>query len=267
MDGVTVTVTFCPLCNSPIVFDRTLEGRVFDFGVTGNLRNSDLTMWDRRVQTWWQLLTWEGIVGELAGHQLEFLLASIISWGDYKLANPETLVSSRETGFSRPYGNNPYTGYDRADQPAFLFDGGPDERLLPKERVAVFNIGEISAAFPFLVLEEERVVNYTVNNTDVVVFFKPGTVSALDRGLIIDSRDIGSSGVFEAELDGRKLTFRADGDDPFVDNETGITWNILGETFAGPLSGQSLTPIVHGDHFWFAWGAFNPDTKIYQGQR
>ena len=118
-----------------------------------------------------------------------------------------------------------------------MFDGRPDERLLPKERVAAFNIGEIAAAFPFLVLEEERVVNYTVNNTDVVVFFKPGTVSALDRGLIIDSRDIGSSGVFEAELDGRKLTFRADGDDPFVDNETGITWYILGEAFAGPLSG------------------------------
>ena len=114
-----------------------------------------------------------------------------------------------------------------------MFDGRPDERLLPKERVAAFNIGEISAAFPFSDLEEERVVN----NTDVVVFFKPSTVSALDRGLIIDSRDIGSSGVFEAELDGRKLTFRADGDNAFVDNETGTTWNILGEAFAGPLSG------------------------------
>ena len=127
-------------------------------------------------------MTGEGIVGELAGRQLEFLPASIISWGDYKLANPETLVLSRETGFPRPYGNNPYSGYDRADQPAFLFDGRPDERLLPKERIAAFNIGEVSAAFPFLVLEEERLVNYTVNNTDVVVFFKPGTVSALARG-------------------------------------------------------------------------------------
>lgn len=124
--------------------------------------------------------------------------------------------------------------------------------MLPNERVAAFNIGEIAAAFQFLVLEEERVVNYTINNTDVVALFKPGTVSALDRGLIIDSRDIGSSGVFEAELDGWKLTFRADGDDAFVDNETSTTRNILGEAFTGPLSGQSLTPIVHGDHFWFA---------------
>jgi hypothetical protein len=108
--GVSVTVTFCPLCNSAMVFDRMLEGRVFDFGVSGNLRNCDLIMWDRQTQSWWQQLTGEGIVGELAGHQLEFLPASIISWGDYKQANPDTLVLSRDTGFSRPY-----SGYDRAD--------------------------------------------------------------------------------------------------------------------------------------------------------
>ena len=264
--GVPVSVTFCPLCNSAMVFNRTLEGRVFDFGVSGNLRNSDLIMWDRQTQSWWQQLTGEGIVGDLAGHQLEFLPASIISWADYKLANPGSLVLSRDTGFDRPYGNNPYSGYDRADQPAFLFDGRPDERLLPKERVAAFNIGDVAAAFPFLVLEQEQVVNYNVNDTDLVVFFKPGTVSALDRGLIIDSRDIGSTGVFEAELDGRKLTFRAGGDGAFIDNETNTTWNILGEAVAGELTGQRLTQIVHGDHFWFAWGAFNPDTKIYRGQ-
>jgi hypothetical protein len=66
--GVPVTVTFCPLCNSGLAFERTLEGRVFDFGVSGNLRNSDLVMWDRQTQSWWQQLTGEAIVGELAGH-------------------------------------------------------------------------------------------------------------------------------------------------------------------------------------------------------
>lgn len=47
--GVPFTVTFCPLCNSALAFERTLEGRVFDFGVSGNLRNSDLIMWDRQT--------------------------------------------------------------------------------------------------------------------------------------------------------------------------------------------------------------------------
>ena len=54
--GVLVTVTFCPLCNSALALERTLEGGVFDFGVSENLRNSDLIMWDRQTQTWWQPL-------------------------------------------------------------------------------------------------------------------------------------------------------------------------------------------------------------------
>ena len=263
--GVPVIVTFCPLCNTAITFKRTLEGRVFDFGVSGNLRNSDLIMWDRQTQTWWQQLTGEAIVGELAGHRLEFVPASIISWADFKEANPDSLVLSRDTGFNRPYGSNPYAGYDRVDRPPFLFDGEKDDRLLPKERVAAVQIGDVSAAFPFPVLETEGVVNYPINGTDVVVFFKPGTVSALDRALIIDSKDVGSTGVFEARLDGEKLTFRLQ-DGEFVDDQTGSVWNILGEAVEGEMIGKSLTPIVHGNHFWFAWGAFNPDTLIYKGQ-
>ena len=99
---------------------------------------------------------------------------------------------------------------------------------------------------------------------DVVVFFKFGTNSALGGPVISFAEDIGSTAVFNAALDGRKLTFRAEGDG-FTDAETGSTWNILGEAIDGPLTGESLTKIVHGDHFWFAWGAFKPETLIYKG--
>ena len=262
--GEPVLVTFCPLCNSALAFERTLFGMVFDFGVSGNLRNSDLIMWDRQTQSWWQQLSGEGIVGLLAGQQLTFLPAQIISWADFKEAHPEGQVLSRDTGFRRSYGQNPYVGYDRVDNPPFLFDGELDGRLLPKERVAAFTIGDSAAAFPFSILDKERVVNYSVGGLDVAVFFKPGTRSAFNDLLIGDAKEIGASGVFEAVLDGQKLTFRTEADS-FIDNETGSTWNILGRAVDGPLAGANLTPIVHGDHFWFAWGAFQPDTKIYQG--
>ena len=262
--GVPVSVTFCPLCNSAITFDRRLDGVVHDFGTSGNLRNSDLIMWDRQTETWWQQLTGEGIVGELTGKRLTFLPSAVISWEDFKATYPDGQVLSRETGFSRSYGQNPYVGYDRADSPPFLFDGDLDGRLLPKERVAAVNIGEVDAAFPFTTLSEERVVNYTVAGQDLVVFFKPGTRSALDQLLIGDSREVGATGIFDAELDGQKLTFRAEGD-KFVDNETGSTWSLLGQAIEGPSAGQQLTPIVHANHLWFAWAAFKPDTLIYQG--
>jgi len=262
--GVPVAVTFCPLCNAAIVFDRRLDGVVYDFGTSGKLRKSDLVMWDRQTESWWQQFTGEAIVGELTGKKLIFIPASIIAWEDFKAANPEGTVLSRDTGFSRPYGRNPYVGYDEADNPPFLFDGELDGRLLPKERVAAVTIGEVDVAFPFSILEEERVVNYTVGGQDLVVFFKSGTLSALDRSSIEDSRDVGATGVFDVHLDGKRLTFRADGNN-FVDNETESVWNILGEATEGQLAGERLVPIVHANHFWFSWGAFKPDTKIYQG--
>ena len=106
-------------------------------------------MWDRQTQTWWQQLTGEAIIGELAGHKLPLIPASIISWADFKEANPNSLVLCRDTGFSRSYGSNLYVGNDRVDRTPFLFDGDQDDRRLPKERVAAIDIGDVSAAFPF----------------------------------------------------------------------------------------------------------------------
>ena len=262
--GVPVTVTFCPLCNSAIVFERELDGVVHDFGTSGNLRNSDLIMWDRQTESWWQQFTGEGIVGQLTGKRLTMVPASIISWDDFGAAHPDGLVLSRDTGFSRDYGSNPYGGYDQADRPPFLYRGDLDGRLLPKERVVAVTIGDEDAAFPFSILEEERVAGYMVGGNDIVVYFKPGTRSALDSGIISLSREIGATGVFDTVLDGQTLTFRGQ-DDDMVDNETGSIWNILGKAVAGPLLGKQLTPVVHANHFWFSWGAFKPETKIYKG--
>ncbi len=264
LGSVPVSLTFCPLCNSAVAFDRRVGEATLDFGVSGNLRHSDLVMWDRQTESWWQQLTGEGIVGAYAGYQLELLPAQIVSWRDFKAAFPDADVLSRDTGYQRNYGRNPYSGYDRADQSPFLFQGSPDERLLPMERVAALVLDGQPLAFPFLTLEGERAVNYTADGRDIVVLFQPGTASALDQSRIADSRDVGSVGVFEAALDGQTLAFRA-GDDGFVDEQTGSVWNVLGQAVAGPLAGQSLTPIVHANHFWFAWAAFAPGTQVYRG--
>ena len=262
--GVPVAVTFCPLCNATLVFDRTLDGVVYDFGTSGKLRNSDLIMWDRQTESWWQQFTGEGIVGELAGKKLTSLPSQVISWEDFKAANPQGKVLSRQTGFARSYGQNPYAGYDRADNPPFLYDGDLDGRLLPKERVVFVTVGEETVAFPFSIVEVERAVNYTVNGKDLVVFFDSGTLSALDSRSIARSRDVGATGVFDPNLDGRTLTFRIDGE-VIVDNETRSVWSILGKAIEGPLTGKELAAVVHDNNFWFAVAAFKPDTKIYQG--
>jgi len=261
--GVPVAATFCPLCNSAIAFDRRLDGEVYDFGVSGNLRNSDLIMWDRQTQSWWQQLTGEAIVGELTGAQLDILPAALVAWQDFKTTYPDAQVLSRDTGHSRNYGANPYVSYDEFGRSPFLFSGEQDDRLVATERVAAVTVGDKAVAFPFAFLEEAGVVHHTVEGKDLVIFFKPGARSALDQRSIASSREVGSTGIFLRTLGDRTLTFAAEGDG-FVDKETGTRWNIFGQGVAGTLAGSQLTPVVHANHFWFAWAAFRPDTTVVQ---
>jgi Protein of unknown function (DUF3179) len=265
LGGIPVVVTFCPLCNTALIFERERDGVVHDFGTTGNLRFSDLVMYDRQTESWWQQATGEAIVGELTGARLTFLSAQIIGLGDFERAYPEGDVLSRETGFDRDYGRNPYVGYDAVDQNPFLFDGVLDGRLPPKERVVTVGEGTEAVAFPYSELRKVGVAMATVGSDEIVAFWTPGTASALEGPDIDKSADIGATGVFRTILDGRRLTFGRDGrkDAPIRDRETGSTWSIAGIGTDGELEGARLEPIVHGDHFWFAWAAFAPETTIW----
>ena len=264
---VPVVITFCPLCNTALVFRRDLDGVVYDFGTTGNLRYSDLVMYDRTTETWWQQATGGAVVGTLTGAQLTFLPAQIVSIADFARDHPDGQVLSRKTGYSRDYGSNPYVGYDTVDQNPFLFEGVVDGRLPPKERVVTIGEGNAALALPFSELRKVGVAQVELEGAPVVILWTPGTASALNGPTIDESDDIGSTGVFLPVADGQNLTFRRDGSDEssrIVDDQTGSTWTVTGQAVAGPLSGARLEPMTHGDHFWFAWAAFSPQTTIWQ---
>ncbi len=263
--GVPITVTFCPLCNSAVAFDRRAAGQVLDFGTTGNLRKSDLVMWDRQTQSWWQQLSGDAIVGALTGTHLRILPASIVSFDTFRRSFPKGQVLSKDTGFARHYGQNPYIGYDQAGQPPFLFNGKLDPRLQPKERVVTVSLNRQDVAYPFTAISKKHVVRDSVGGQPIVVFFQSGTVSALDQPAIPFSRDVGATGVFLPQANGRNLTFSYQ-NGAFIDAETGSQWNVLGQAVSGPLTGSALAPVVHSDTFWFAWAAFKPDTRIYKAR-
>ncbi len=259
--GRPVAVTFCPLCNSALVFDRDVLGATMRFGVSGNLRNSDLIMWDDLTETWWQQLTGEAIVGDLAGYFLDPLAAQLIGYGEFKASFPNAVVLGRDTGFGRDYGRNPYPGYDAASGSPFLFRGPLDDRLRSGERVVAIEIGGEAAAYAFTHLQSVGVVNDVVGSVPVVVFWSPDTASALDARSIADAKAVGSGVAFGREVAGRTLTFEP-GDGGFTDRETASTWSIAGEAVAGPMEGIQLPPVVHANHFWFAWAAFYPETRL-----
>jgi hypothetical protein len=261
LGGRPIAVTYCPLCNSSLVFDRRVRGRTLTFGTTGDLRKSDLVMWDRQTESWWQQLSAEAVVGELTGTKLKVLPSQTLSWADFKRIHPGGDVLSRDTGVTRDYGSNPYAGYDQPDSDPFLFEGEADDRLPPKERVVAIFAGDETVVVPFTRLAREPVVQTDAGGHPVVVFYKRGVVSPLDAPSIDGSRDVGTAAAFDPRVNGRRLTFERR-DDGFVDRQTGSRWDIAGRAVAGELAGERLAPVRHDQQFWFALAAFVPDARI-----
>jgi thiol-disulfide isomerase/thioredoxin len=220
-------------------------------------------MYDRQTESWWQQATGEAIAGELTLQQLTFVPASLVSWADFKAAHTGGEVLSRETGFAKPYGLNPYTAYDDVNRQPFLFVGPETPGVLPAmARVLTVDLNGEAVAYPYDVLDEARVVNDTVDGVPIVVLWAPGTASALDTSAVAGGDDVGAATTFSRELDGEPLTFVLDGD-RIVDEQTGSEWDLLGHAVSGPREGSQLAPIVSVNHFWFSWAAFRPETRVY----
>lgn len=261
--GMPLAVTYCPLCNTAIAFERTFDGRVLDFGTTGRLRFSNLIMYDRQTETWWQQGTGRALAGEYAGRQLAFYPATIVSWQAFKVAHPNGKVLSLATGARRRYGANPYVGYDNPRARPFLYDGPATPEQLPQlVRVIGVELNGEAVAYPYDALAQVRAVNDLLGGEPVVVFWAPGTASALDAPVVAEGRDVGAASAFSRRLGGQVLTFKHDGE-RFTDEQTGSVWDLFGRAVDGPLAGQALAPLVAVNHFWFSWAAFKPDTRVW----
>ncbi len=263
--GIPVAITFCPLCNASIVFDRKVGDRVLDFGTTGKLRKSDMVMYDRQTESWWQQFSGLGIVGLFAGTRLKQIPANIIAFEDFRSAYPDGKVLSYKTGYIRPYGRNPYAGYDKIDDIPYLFNGSVDDRLPAMERVIFVRNNGRQRLYPFRLFATHYVINDEIEGLPVVIFSKQGTLSVLDASDIIKSRLIPSVTAWSRLLDDEVLHFEYINNE-IRDKETGSVWNLLGQSIAGPLQGQILQKVDSGVHFAFAWLAFNPDSEIYHPQ-
>lgn len=258
-----VLVSFCPLCYSAIVYNRELDNEVHRFGVSGLLRNSDLVMYDQKTESFWEQFTGEAIVGEMLGRKLEPIPSQIISFEQFVEMYPNGKILSKETGFNRPYGKNPYTGYDDIDKSPFAFTGEIDDRLPPNEKVIAVKINDEYKAYPYSITWTTRVINDEFNGEKIVVFHLDGAVSSMDEREIAKSKEMGSTGVYNRIINDRELTFRIENRKIIKDDQTNSTWSITGKAIEGDLKGEQLKKEFHGDYFSFALFAFAPDTEIF----
>ena len=181
--GVPIAVTWCPLCNSAVVFDRRVSGRILSFGTTGKLRHSDLVMYDRQTESWWQQFLGECIVGALLGTKLESLPSRVESISRFKSRFPNGLVLASPSGSGRAYGRNPYVLYDTSATPV-LYRGSYTGKIPPLARVIV--VGD--DAWPLEDLMKRR----RIEAGDLVLTWEPGQASPLDAATIEAGREIGN---------------------------------------------------------------------------
>ncbi len=264
--GVPVSVTYCPLCNSAVTYRREIRGVETTFGTSGRLFASALVMYDRATETMWTHFDGRAVVGLLAGEQLEAIASPLLSWGDFAETYPTgQVLDPSATGYDRAYGRNPYFGYDDASTEPFLFTGITDPRAQSKDRVVGVEIDGSAVAFSLDAISGglATATDFTIGETDVVVFWKAGQATALEGDGIEDGRDVGSVGVFLPAIDGQVLTFESDGG-AFRDVETGSLWNVTGEATEGDLAGSRLERVNHLDTFWFAWATYQPGSELVE---
>lgn len=271
LGGVPILPSYCPLCNSSMVYDRRIKHNgkeiLLNFEVSGMLRNSDMVMADKQTETWWQQLTGEAIVGELTNIQLDIIPSLVISVEEFFNRYPKGLILSPQTGTKSEsrYGINPYVSYDdEAGKPREVFfeHSNIDDRLPAMERLIDIKGENGYKVYPFSLIQKHGVIHDHFDGTDIVIFHQEGTVSVLDTKEIAKAKSIGSATVFRAELDGETMQFKKV-KNGFKDLKTQSLWDITGYCTKGRMKGKSLQPVPHSNHFAFAFLRFHPDALIY----
>ena len=221
-----ISVSYCPLCDSALVIDRDIGGRVREFGISGKLYRSNVLMYDRRFlnkdESLWSQLMLKAVVGPAAEQGLEMkLIPSVLTtWEDWLSRYPDTTVLSMNTGHDRDYGRSPYAFYFADDEVMIATQASSDRR--PDLR------------------NKDEVVVATVNGKQRIYVVKDVAEAAGPNGSIED--ELGGVRLRVTHLEAaRSLRIQTAGDD---------------ENKAGP-------EVLTAHTFWFGWEEINPGVEIW----
>lgn len=234
------------------MYGREINGELHTFGVSGKLIMNALVMYDHQTQTLWSQFLGRGVQGPLEGVELEVIPVTQTTWSAWRELHPDTLVLEKDY----KYVNDTYAGYYSASDAGVFGESVKDDRLGLKELVLGIDFDGSTKAYPFNVLKTSVVVNDSVADKELIVFFDKGTGTAL---------------VYDRRVNGRPLTFRVSGEangpqTMLVDNETGSRWMAFtGRAVEGELRGETMNRLPSHLSFWFAWTDWNPDTDLYLG--
>jgi hypothetical protein len=234
------------------VYDRQVtDDQTLTFGVSGMLYRNGLIMYDHQTQSLWSHIMGQAIAGDFDGTQLELIAALQTDWASWKERHPDTVVINPGL-----FGRDGYEGYYRRPDAGVLGRATkPDVDIGPKEFVIGVRLGGEVKAYPFRVLNQQSIVNDTVGQVPVVIFF--------DKGSAVGA-------VFSPQMDdGTLLTFEpGETLEVAIDTQTQSEWDIFtGTATSGPLEGTQLAQIPITYAFWFGWADYHPEGAVYSSEQ
>ncbi len=252
--GQAMAIIYCPLTGTGTTWDRTLNGTVTTFGVSGLLYNTNVIPYDRLTDSNWSQMRLDCVNGQLLGQKATTFHSVETTWKTWREMFPETKVVSTQTGFSRNYGSFPYGDY-RTNNTRFLFPFSPQDNRLPnKERVLGIIIDEAAKAYRFGSFEDGiTVLEDSFNGKQLVaVGSKPHNF------ISVFERRVGNGPLLSFEVNSTDLS------ESLIRDNEGNTWNVFGEATSGPRLGQKLNEVTSYIGYWFAWAAFYPNLEIFE---
>ena len=248
--GTPIVVTWCPNCLTTIVYDRTVDGEVYDFGASGKLMRIGapvatgcLVLHDHQTRSLWSQVLGVGVDGEHAGAELKTVPHTLTTWEEWVKLHPDTKVLKKP----QTSGNMTINVREPDDS---SFQSRWDSQYAA---VSVAKIGDQRIGYLFSRLADSGVQNTEFNGANLLLFYDSGSKTAL---------------VFDRAVDGKTLSFRrhsgSGADTMLVDTETGSKWKAFtGVATEGELAGSQLEQIHSHPIYWRTWQNYYPDSRVY----
>ena len=201
-------------------------------------------------------------MGTLTDKNLRIVSSQVTHFGAVRSQFLQANALNRETGYTLPYGQTPYAGYEARGRTMFPARYQQSDRIRALDRLVAIYSEQRPQAHTLDSVSRRRVREGEIDGEPYVIFYDPEAVGAMDAKRIADSDKVGSVGVFSRVVNGEELKFQYK-KGVITDKQSGSEWNLFGVAVSGPHEGQRLRPLEHGVFYAFAWLAFKPETKLY----
>ncbi len=240
-------VTWCPLANLAVVYDREIDGREYTFGVSGKLLKNTLVMFDYETESLWPIAYGKAIDGKLSGKKTDRVVNSQkMSWGAWKALHPDTIVLSHRG--SRTVGYDVYRDYHKSGATGIYPVKNIDKRLGAKTEVIGIEVNGKHKAYAFSIFDNTKIVTDEFQGMNLLVYRNKETNSIM---------------AYDRQIDGHVIEFNSSKDFA-TDNITNTTWDLEnGIGIKGNMKGKLLRPVSFITVYWFVWADYYPDTEIY----